>query len=75
MSVHHDLRQQITEAILASGAMVEDMVSGRMVVGNLDDVVLFVTAAVGGIEDRLQAAEDEAAVAAFIGEVEQWQGS
>ncbi len=74
MSVHHDLRQQITEAILASGAMVEDMVSGRMVVGNLDDVVMYITAAIGGIEDRLQAAEGEAAVAAFNREVEAWQG-
>lgn len=74
MSVHHELRQRITDAILASGAMVEDMVSGRMVVGNLDEIVMHVTAAVGCIEDRIQAIEDEAAVADFAREVDAWNG-
>jgi hypothetical protein len=75
MSVHHELRQEIEDAIRASGAQVETVVSGRMVVGNLDDIVMHVVAAIGGIEDRLQAAEDEATVADFVREVETWQGS
>lgn len=75
MSTHHELRKQITDALIEAAGGFEDTATGRMIVANVDDLGLAVSLVVHGLEVRMQEAKDEAAIAEFTRELETWNGS
>lgn len=74
MSVHHDLRARITDALIASAGGFEDTATGRMIVANLDDLAMATAIAVKDIETRLGEAEEERAVSELREELNAWTG-
>jgi hypothetical protein len=57
VSVHHDLREQIAGALIEGAGGAEDTATGRMIVGNVDELTLHVVRAIADIEYRLGVVE------------------
>lgn len=75
MSVHHELRRRITDAIIEAAGGFEDTATGRMIVANVDDLGLAVSLVVHGLEVQMQEVKDEAAIAEFVRDVDAWTAS
>lgn len=75
MQIHHRFRQRIEEAIIEATGGFEDTATGRMIVGNLDDIAMVVAEKMHDIELRCQEAEDERVIGEFARELETWTGS